>query len=91
MKNKLINRISFFRNIAIFILSLSIIPVFQVTLHGQNYDKKAILAELSKPQPVKKEITLLWSLAGEMQSYDTDSALILGYRSMRMARNINYE
>ena len=91
MKNKLINRISFFRNIAIFILSLSIIPVFQVTLHGQNYDKKAILAELSKTQPIKKEITLLWSLAGEMQSYDTDSALILGYRSMRMARNINYE
>jgi len=91
MKNKLINRKSFLSNIAIFILSLSVIPVFQVTLHGQNYDKKAILAELSKPQPVKKEITLLWSLAGEMQTYNTDSALILGYRAIQMARNINYQ
>ncbi len=91
MENKLINRKSFLSNIAIFILSLSIIPVFQTALKGQDYDKKAILAELSKPQPIKKEITLLWNLADEMQMYNNDSALILGHKAMTLAKEINYK
>jgi len=54
---------------------------------SQDYDKKVILQELSVTQPIKKEITLLWNLADEMQMYDNDSALILGYHAINLARN----
>src|SRR6218665_2215151 len=73
------------------ILLTIIYSLYGITGYGQEYDKKKLLSELSNKPSQKREVTLLWNLADEMQRYNSDSALILGYRVISLSKSINYQ